>query len=315
MNNPPLPAPDSSHIARLQALVAALRAGPLTRMALLEKLGAEYPDGDSGRRMVERDIKTLGHMGICIKKIAGRPLSYSLLGGVPNYSNEELAILALIRDSFDARHPQAQAVHALLCRLTEQLDAAQLAYYNRRQARRAPLQPAIDYSPYADVIARLEHALNVREVLSFDYRPSRGGVTTHSWVEPYEIEFYERHFYLVAYTSKSGQMHDFRIDRIQEIKSVQRLPPHHVRQRGYVRFRYRLAAELARGEISQRFEEQQVVERLPNGDVIIEAEGRNEFFIVQMLLRYRNKAELLWPESLRQQMGAVVTQLAELYRD
>ena len=56
---------------------------------------------------------------------------------------------------------------------------------------------------------------------------------------------------------------------------------------------------LARGEISQRFEDQRVVERLPNGDVIIKAAGRSDFFIVRTLLRYAGNVELPEPVCLR----------------
>jgi predicted DNA-binding transcriptional regulator YafY len=68
---------------------------------------------------------------------------------------------------------------------------------------------------------------------------------------------------------------------------------------------------LARGEISQRFEDQRVVERLPNGDVIIKAAGRSDFFIVRTLLRYAGNAELLEPEWLREQMVEEVGRLAD----
>ena len=80
-----------------------------------------------------------------------------------------------------------------------------------------------------------------------------------------------------------------------------------------VSFRYRLAAVLARGEISQRFENQRIVEHLPNGDVIIEAEGRSDFFIVQTLLRYRANAELLEPAWLREKMVQEVRGVAGVY--
>jgi hypothetical protein len=82
-----------------------------------------------------------------------------------------------------------------------------------------------------------------------------------------------------------------------------------------IRFRYRLAAMLAQGEISRRFAEQRVVEHLPDGSVIIEAEGRNAFFIVRTLLRYAGNAELLEPDWLRAQMITAVRELVEIYRD
>jgi predicted DNA-binding transcriptional regulator YafY len=79
-------------------------------------------------------------------------------------------------------------------------------------------------------------------------------------------------------------------------------------------FRYRLARALARGAISRRFESQQVVERLPGGDVVIEAEGRSAFVIVRTLLRYAESAELLWPPELRTEIVATLARTARMYR-
>jgi hypothetical protein len=75
---------------------------------------------------------------------------------------------------------------------------------------------------------------------------------------------------------------DFRVDRIQTetFMLLEQLPPGMEHARWPTTFHYQLAAVLARGEISQRFEDQRVVERLPNGDVIIEAAGRSGFCIL-----------------------------------
>lgn len=300
---------------RGQALMHALRDGPLARSALLACLGGVYPDGDAGRRMLDRDLPRLSELGIMIERSATRPPIYTLRATPQVFSADELRTLALIRDTFGSRHPQAAQVHALLQRLTADLGPTQQRGYARRQATTAPVQPAIDYTPYAALITRLEDYIARQQTVSLTYAPAyKPTFTTHARVEPYDIEFYERHFYLVAYTHASQQVQDFRIDRIQA-DSLQLVPggrwSH--RRRSSLRFRYRLAAELAQGEISQRFEEQKVVEQLPNGDVIIEARGRSAFFIVQTLLRYRANAELLWPMHLRERMAREAAAIAALY--
>src|SRR5205085_5967692 len=163
--------------------------------------------------------------------------------------------------------------------LTGQFTEGERRTYQRRQARRAPVQPAIDYTPYSALIEQIEDAISRRRIVAFHYRPGgQAHATPHARVEPYEIEFYERHFYLVAYSHSSRQVHDFRIDRIQAetFTPLEPLPPGMEHARQPITFRYRLAAVLAQGPISQRFEEQQIVERLPNGDVIVEAQGRSD---------------------------------------
>lgn len=301
-------------VVRLQALLAALREAPLTSPELLAGLGAVYPPGDSGRRMLDRDIRHLAALGVVVER-AGRPRRYTLLGGAPAYSPADLRALALIRDAFDPRHPQAAQVAALLARLTAQLAPAERRTYARSASRQAPLRPAIDYAPFAERIEALERAIAARQLLDLRYRNARGGQSHHPVVEPIDIEFYERHFYLVAYSRASRQIHDFRVDRILSAAGLHTLPPGATPERPLIAFRYRLAAALAQGELSQRFEAQRVVERLENGDVIVEAEGRSDFFIIQTLLRYRDNAELLGPPWLRAKMAEEVRRLAALYAD
>jgi predicted DNA-binding transcriptional regulator YafY len=237
--------PLTRSLLRFSALIAALRDGPLRRPELLERLRDTYPQTGSGRRMLDRDVDHLRALAVIIDRDSStRPPLYTLRGGAPVFDEPELRALALIRDTFGNRHPQAAQVRALLDRLSAQLTSAELRIYARRQSRNAPVQPAIDYTHCAALIERLEHAISRRQIVSFAYR---------------------------------------------------------------------LAAVLAQGEISQRFEAQRVVERLTNGDVIVEAEGRSDFFIVRTLLKYAENAELLHPAWLREKMAEEVRKLAALY--
>jgi predicted DNA-binding transcriptional regulator YafY len=212
------------NLFRIAALLGALRSGPLPRPVLFERLAGIYPPGDSLRRMVDRDIERLAELGIKITRSNTRPPVYALAGGTPVFSDEELRTLALVRDSFGARHPQFTQVRALLDRLTGGLTARERRNYQRRQALRAPVEPAIDYSAYAPLFDELNAAIHARRRLSFLYRPlQRPQPTRHDLVEPLEIEYYDRHFYLVAYTSNGRQVFDFRIDRIRYDETFRRL--------------------------------------------------------------------------------------------
>jgi predicted DNA-binding transcriptional regulator YafY len=220
--------------------------------------------------MLDRDIEHLRELGIVIERDSSkRPPTYTLRGGTPVLCEDDLRALALIRETFGDRHPQATQVRALLDRLTAQLTDAQRRRYQRRPALRAPVEPAIDYAPYDTLIADLDAAISAGQRLSFFYRaPRQSRPIRHERVEPHEIEFYDRHFYLVAYTPAYRRVFDFRIDRIQHdatFQKLDRLPPGLGHSRAPVAFRYRLAAEVARGGVSQRFAEQRVVETLRFG--------------------------------------------------
>jgi predicted DNA-binding transcriptional regulator YafY len=313
--------PDTKILRRFVALLQALRDGPLNQPALLEAVWAQqaYPFTRNAARMLDRDIDYLQLLGVSIERSSQRPPVYTLHGSLPIFAEHELRALALLRDTFAKSHPQAATVHALLSRLTAHLTEREQQVYQQQQTLQIPVQPAIDYTLYAPLIARLEEAISTQRLIRFAYQ-SVGSATPklHRRVEPFAIEYYERHFYFVGYSHNSGQVHDFRIDRIQDDEHfalLERLPPSMAHERRFVTFRYRLAAVLARGEISQRFTNQRVIERLSNGDVIIEAEGRSAFFIRRTLLRYAGNAELLEPTWLREQMAADVAALGRLYRD
>lgn len=258
---------DSVRVARWLDLLAALRAGPQRRDELLARLGSTYAPGSGGQRTLARDVEHLGILGIRITVSNNRPPILTLIGPLPIFTEDELRALALVCDSFGARHPQSKPVRTLLERLTEDLEPKEQRIYQRRQALRVPLEPAIDYTPYAALIMRLEAAVSVRRRLTFAHRSLAAPEPRVHTVEPIDIEFRDRHFYLVAYSVLGNQFYDLRIDCIvvdSRFKELERIPPGTEHQRKPVVFRYRLAAVLARDGLSQRFDNQRVVETLPN---------------------------------------------------
>src|SRR5689334_20189663 len=99
----PQESPELDHttlIRRLSALLGALRDGPLDRPALLARLGGAYPQTASARRMVDRDLEHLTALGIVVERSRTRPPVYTLSGGTPNFADQELRTLALIRETF-----------------------------------------------------------------------------------------------------------------------------------------------------------------------------------------------------------------------
>jgi predicted DNA-binding transcriptional regulator YafY len=299
---------------RVVALSQLLKQKACSQTELLEQLANNYPTSpQSARVMLQRDLNALEALGFRLLR-TGRPRRYQIIGSYIPFEAVHLQSLALIRDSFGANHPQYEQITELLAVLTQQLSPQQQDIYFARQTSSVPLQPAIDYRPHASNIRQLEKTISQHTLIDFIYHTSTGKETRHH-VEPHNIEYREQHFYLEAYSYDSKQILDFRVDRIFEIRERQSLPPHLSKQhqRQVIRFRYRLAAMLARGEISKRFDQQQVVEYLENGDAIIEAEGNNAFFIRRTLLKYAGNAELLEPEWLRNEFLADLRELLKVY--
>ena len=297
---------------RWQALIECLKNGPQHRAAILAALSDFYLQNDSGRRSLQRDVQNLNQLGISIEYQKAGQL-YTLRGGTPHFDADDARLLALIRDSFGNQHPQAQTMRELLARLTAALTPEVQQVYQRRQSIHAPLDPAVDYEPFTEQIALLDSAISGQRLIEFYYqRPSREPIL-HPRVEPQMIEFYDRHYYLVGYSFKTHEFYDFRLDRISEIRLLESQPAHLFHTRALTPFRYRLDAMIATGGMSQRFEEQEIIAREPDGSLIINAKGRSDFFIIRMLLKYGAGAELLEPAWLRQQMRLEIEQLAKRY--
>jgi len=304
-------------LRRFSRLLGALGPGPLPLPELLERLGDAYPAGESARRVLRRDIAHLRALGLAVESDGRRPPTYTLLGGMPRFSEAELGALALVRDSFSPRHPQAPPVHALLGRLTAGLDPQERRRYEQRLLQHPPLDPAIDYTPHQPLLDRLHRAIAQRRALTFRYQPQgKPDPTAHERVEPDEIEPRDRHLYLVAYTYSVRKFIEFRIDRIvydESFRELQSIPPGAGHTRPLLSFTYRLDASIAQSADSRRFVRQEVAGTLPGGDVVVAAQDYSEFFIVRTLLRYGARAELLGPPELRAQIAREAAALHGMY--
>ncbi len=70
--------------------------------------------------MLDRDREHLAALGILIERNTSSP-QFRLRGSMPIFTPDELRVLAIIRDTFDTRHPQAAQICEILTRLTADL--------------------------------------------------------------------------------------------------------------------------------------------------------------------------------------------------
>ncbi|MBA3947915.1 MAG: WYL domain-containing protein [Herpetosiphonaceae bacterium] len=304
---------------RLAHLLAVLTPEFQQRSLLLEELAEHYPPSlDSARRVFERDIDALRRLGFLINKEDRRPPRYALHGHNRSLalSYDEVDILTLVRDAFGDTHPRSAVLQALLQRVTDHLPAKQQAIYAQHSTLSRLISLPVDDKLDLALIDRLKQAISAKHMIHFAYQSSgRPTLTRHPKVEPYDLEYYEQHLYLVGYSHLSGWVHDFRVDRIHDEVDFGAL--HNNVQwdrRRSITFRYRASSLLARA-ISQRFEDQHEVARAEDGSVTLEAKGRNEFFIIQALMRYRSEVELLSPDYLRTRMRQEIEKMRAVYEE
>ena len=301
-------------ITRLMALRDLLRKGPSGRAEICRALPGQYQADASGARRLGRDVSALRQLGYTIT-IDRSTHAYTLQEtSFLELSPENVQALALVRETFETLAPISLDVLAALERIVAALPASQRELYFGRPALSIRMKPAADYRPYLKTIRLLQNAIEQSRKIRFVYPVlDERGAITHLGVEPYEIQFFDRHFYLLGFTPHDPEMMEFRIDRLQNLEIMTNRAARQ-RSRKTLPFTYRLSERIARMGISERFYNQRV-EIQPDGSAIVQAEGYSAFRIIQDLLRYGEQAELLGPPELRARMGRVVEALALLYAD
>lgn len=305
-------------VRRLLGLRDWLRAEPRDYASIVARMPADYADDDNGKRQFRRDLKNLEGLGYSVKRHQ-RPLRWSLDSNLHLLSDEDVQALVHIREAFSEKHPLAPSIAQLLEQLTGQLSDQQRLLWQRQPVLRAPLNPAIDYSDCADLIRMLEHAITQRRQISFLYSArDRSEPILHERLDPYEIEYTDRHFYLIAFSYRYGSILSFRIDRI--VQDTSRESPRMLsnsqqprRERKPITFIYRLPASFANGGVSERFTILSFT--IDDQYVTVQASDISEFRVVRTLLGYGEHAVLLdGPPSLMERMRKAVNLMCHNYK-
>lgn len=306
-------------VERLLSLRDLLYEGPQDKAAIFQHLSHFYPDDPNGHRKMRRDLQNLIALGYRVEELSRpRPKRWIITASSHALSKDHVKALAYIREAFSGQHPFATDVHDLLQTLTMHLTPTQQRIWQQRPAIRIPLAPVTDYSDQTDLIHWLETAIMQRRQISLYYQPRGKDIPiSHPRLDPYEIEFVDRQFYLVAFSYRFGSVLTFRISRIVQdqtlpspalLHDVQQLR----RERRSIMFTYRLPASFADGGVSERFTIHAV--RMDERYVTIEASDTSEFRIVKILLGYGEHSLLIdGPPTLFERMRQTVAQMAAQY--
>jgi len=186
------------------------------------------------------------------------------------------------------------------------------------------LAPVANYLPHRSTIDTIVRAISVQQQLQFEYLPlhRQQGVIFHEHIDPYYVTYLEGHFYLIGYCHKVSQFLEYRIDRIKE-KGL-KIGPDRIdveRRRRPIEFCFWLDGNIAKRGVSQRWLTQTQEKEETYLDeagrerrrVLIRATAYSEWRVIQQLLRYGDKAELVSPAHLREQMKEVVKRMSRFY--
>lgn len=177
---------------------------------------------------------------------------------------------------------------------------------------------------------KVNHAISNRHVLRFDYlapRHEKPEPRTHI-VEPYDpVRYHQGHFELRAFCRYWSNPHGwekadagwirYRLDRIQPdgLEVLPEILHLSQRQKRLVPVCYRISPDLARGGVSQHFEEMEVGQPDKNGWVEVTGKTTDLFEAERVFLAYGQHCVVLGPPELVTKMKQAASEMAQFYRD
>lgn len=307
--------PKHESLRRTLSLLRGLQRAPGSKEDLAEFVRVDFALDAYGdlahkaeQRRIENDLERLRELGIDYDVVGkGEEYRFLTFGDFAPLclTNDEVAILAFLAESFRGEAPHSDAVQQLLRRVVDLLPERQQGeVQGRRQRLRMDLQRRSSQTIRPKVQAAIDKALG-RQQLRFAYlSPNQADETprVHT-VEPWDFVFdtTRGHYYLDAYRLqvegphglwKEGQWQRYRPERIvpEQIEVLPtRLPPTPPKRPRHP-LEYWLAPEVARlGQITRHFADMQIHETGDDGWVRVTATTDNLFFAVRMFLRYGSK--------------------------
>ncbi len=182
------------------------------------------------------------------------------------------------------------------------------------------------------LIIRLYQAVSDREQLCMNYYSYKSDRVSERLIEPYALTFRRRAWYLVAFCHTSNDILAFRTNQIRTLDYTSRtfLYPPDFSLEEYIARDWKTISENGGEEIEVAIEfdaaiaplikevdwyPTQHIEDLPSGSILYTATVADTEEISSRILEYGCCAEVISPESLREEMMAVARKMCQRYED
>jgi len=220
------------------------------------------------------------------------------------------------------------ALESLFAKIKSLLPADMLLLLDRAQAGLAvPVPPAKPHAPYRAMIEIVSQAILQQRRLEMVYRAMHGRAETRRRVAPYRLLFFEGSFYILGHCGLRQDIRVFALDRIRHLDLTDEAfatpdglnideflkssfgvfhgPP--------ARVKIRFAGEIAGYITEKTWHPSQTVNVRRDGTVIFEAEVAGTEEIKHWVLKWGAKAEVLAPDSLRQEIRREAKEMLKTY--
>ncbi len=172
------------------------------------------------------------------------------------------------------------------------------------------LNPAVNYAPHQETIEKLRLAISQRRRVSMVYQSAHSGKRERRTVDPLELYFSEGGVRLRAHCHSREELREFRVDRIKELDM---LPSLIDRADGVEPFEFKLRLDpLLTRSVGECFDDQKITGN-EDGSSILVAKSTDPFRVILRVLSYGQRAEILSPDFLRNEMASIVREMAAIY--
>jgi len=221
------------------------------------------------------------------------------------------------------------ALESLFAKIKALLPADMLQLLDRAQAGLAvAVSPAKPHAPYRAMIDVVSQAVLQRRRLEVVYRAMHGRTDTRRRVAPYRLLFFEGSFYILGHCGLRQDIRVFALDRVRRLALTDETfaAPEGLNIDEFLKSSFgvfhgpfadvkiRFGKHIAGYITEKTWHPSQKVSVRPDGSVIFEAEVAGTEEIKHWVLKWGAQAEVLAPDSLRQEIRREAEEMMKTYR-
>ena len=286
-------------------------------------------------RTVYRHIDALCASGVPIISDPGHNGGYSLLNNFIRAPllfdmEEKKALLHAAVFAKEAGYPLSEALGNATSKLKMYSNQEQESILNHHIAGFEVINRMINPSVQS-VLAELEQAVEKEFSVEIDYRTGREEQPKNRMIDPYGMVYWNNKWYTVAFCHLRNEIRSFRVDRILRIKCTQiifkrpeafsareffmkNLLPDLVGKEGLISLIIEGRSETLNELCMHWFLGHHLKERTSNQAIFLFEEESIHIYVPYFLLSYGKSIQIIEPQSLKERLVAIASELMEYYQ-
>ncbi|TDX59018.1 helix-turn-helix transcriptional regulator [Orenia marismortui] len=250
----------------------------------------------------------------------------------PHLSLSEILALVASSNSIlnDSELPYYEEINTSLAKITASLpDKVQAVLEPLKSRIHFSLNSLVDYSESREIHALLEDAIQEESNVWIKYYSYKRDKASERVVSPYILDFKKGFLYLIAYCHNKNETRMFRVDRIKDSKVTEdkfKYPDDFslkkymgnswsvMRGDKDVKVKVKFTGDIARWIKENKYHPTQEVEELEYDSIIMSFTTSGLSEVKGWILKYGSSAEVLEPESLREEIKDEIKGMMGVYK-